>query len=136
MTESYQDNMTLDEIAEYDREMADDAVKNSHKYTFFDKRHALLFLGACIRGTLEYLGIKNPEKLNDKMLERLQETKQIRVERRKHHKGFDAWRNGFYLYQRDVLVAFISEVMEEKGSPLLIRPTRDKYYVFTNARSQ
>ena len=126
--------MTLDEAAENDHEMFRDAVKNTDKYTFMNANHAVKFVAQCIGETLEHLGIKGAYNISDKMLDRLQKTKQIKVERRGHYDGDDVWRNGLYIYQKDILVSFISDIMAPKKSVFLVNMQSDLFYVITNVR--
>jgi hypothetical protein len=131
---TYQDNMTLDEIAEVDLEMAKDAIRNAKRYTFYYRDHANNFVDHCLASTIERLGLKNAHKMDDKMLDMLEKTNGIKTEHRDHYKGYEKWRNGFYIFQRDVLVAFVSDVQWERSSYLMANPNPDKFFVVTNAK--
>ncbi len=128
--------MTLDEVAENDLEMLKDAIKNAKRYMFTNPEAAVKFVGRCIVSTLDYLGIPGAYNISGKMLDRIQKTKKIKIERRSDYQGDDVWRNGFYIYQRDLLVAFISEVLANRKSVLWTPRVQgaDQFYVVTNAR--
>lgn len=130
----YQKDMTLDEIAANDLEMTKDAIKNANRYRFGNMVHAANFSAQCLKSTLEYLGIKNPMDMTGKALDRMQKKQRIKIERRNNYKGKDKWRCGWYVYKKDVLVAFISEVLKTKRHPLLINPINQEWHVITNAR--
>ena len=116
---TYADKLTLDELASNDLEMAKDAVKNANRYHFGqDQRKALIFIRTCLDSTLRKLGIKvSPPSTKAqqaqyaKTLDRHMAEKQIRIEHRNRYRGADAWRCGLYIYQRDELVAFVSDVL-------------------------
>ena len=139
---SYQDNMTLDEIAANDLEMAKDAIKNAKKFTFYNPRAAIRFTGECVKATLIRMGLPNFEKIPQKLLKKIQKEKKIKVEHRARYQGENFWRNGIYIYKDDILVAFISEVLVPNQKPRLIslpgRPTlgQQEYHVITNARTE
>ena len=140
MPETYQDNMTLDEIASYDLEMTKDAIKNANKISFHDNRSAQLFVMACIKATLRSLGLPDFEKTPVEDLDRLQAERNIKIEHRKRYRGEDEWRSGIYIYKDDVLVSFISEVQAPKiKSPIILLPGsaskgNDKWAVITNVK--
>jgi len=138
---SYQDSMTLGEIGKNDLAMAEDAVDSAKQYKFGNNlAKAMRFMAACVDASLHYCGVHVPliadsvaERAN--ALDRQMNTKGVKVERRKHHKGGEGWRNGIYIYKDDVVVAFISE-------PVAVRPTthlvigvgKPEYAVVTNAK--
>ena len=126
-------NMTLDEVAANDMEMAKDAIKNSKKYAFHTPEKAVRFVGACIGGTLVYLGIPLADKMKPKMLDRIQKQKKIVIEKRDGYQDDDVWRNGLYIYQKDILVAFISTIFKPKKVGFLIAP-ENQWFVITNAK--
>ena len=151
MTDTYQKNMTLEEIQANDLEMTRDAIKNAKKYSFgHDMKKAVNFVRMCLGKTLVSLGIPHPQpppnvnsyeakvrhaaKLDKEMRE-----KQIRIENRNKYKGNDAWRNGVYVYQRDELVCFISDVLTVRRTefdPISQKIGNEQigYIVVTNAR--
>lgn len=136
---SYQDNMTLDEIASYDEDMVRDAIKNANKYRFTDARKALIFVGECIKNTLEFLGVKNALEMlqkNPAFLDRIQKVGNIRIERRDKYRGENLWRNGIYVYKDDVLATFIGEILKEVPHPLMRYKSDHQFgfVVVTNAR--
>lgn len=130
----YRDNLTLDEIADNDLEMTKDAVKNAKRYTFWNPQEAIRFMGRAIGDTLVYLGIENSLKMTPQMLDRIEKTYKIKIERRNRYKDPETWRNGIYIYKDGVIVAFISEVFTPKISPLAISQRPDRWYVITNAK--
>jgi len=129
---TYQDNMHLEDIETNDLEMTRDAVKNAKRYCFPTSGHAMSFVGACVKATLEKLGVKNFLKMNDKMLKMIQKERNIKVEHRTQYHNNDIWRCGLYIYKDDVLVVFISEVLVPVRHPLLIKQ-KETYDVITNA---
>lgn len=144
---TFADKMTLDEIAENDVEMTRDAIKNANRYHFGkDQRKAMLFVRHCIDATLRHLGIKiNPPATfaarNEyaKAIDRAMEEKQIRIESRNNYRGSEAWRCGVYIYQRDELVAFVSDILTERRTELdsislKIGKESVGYMVVSNAR--
>ena len=119
---TFADKLTLDEIAANDLEMTRDAIKSANKYRFGrDIEKAVTFVRLAVDATLKRLGIivnipSSPEmkvayavELDKQMRER-----QIRIEHRNNYKGADIWRCGIYIYQRDELVAFVSDVLTER----------------------
>ena len=127
--------MTLDEAAANDAEMFKAQIKNAKKYTFTDPKVAIKFVGACIGGTLDYLGIGGSYNIPPKMLDRIQESKGIIIEHRTNHSGDDIWKNGIYIFQKDILATFISDVFAPKSaSSLMPTPIMNQWVVFTNAR--
>ncbi len=149
---TYTDKLTLDEIAENDMQMLRDAIKNASKYTFgMDMKKAILFVRDCIDRTLKSLGITSPQpppncnskaararlaaKIDKEMADR-----QVKIEYRNKYTGADQWRCGVYIYQRDELVAFISDVFTTRRTefdPVNMKITGEKvgYMVVTNART-
>src|SRR4030067_2553349 len=133
---TYQDHMTLGEIAEYDMEMTKDAIKNAKEYRFDSPKKAIMFLGESVKNTMAFLGVPPPYNINShahNVFDDLQTKKNIRIERRKRYEGAHLWRNGLYIYQDDVLVAFIGEPLVG-GAPPLMPFTRPGFVVVTNAR--
>ena len=148
---TYADNLTLDELQSNDIEMLRDAIKNAKKYSFgHDAKKAANFVRHCLARTLVGLGMSHPApppnvnsllakirhaaKLDKEMRE-----KQIRIENRNKYKGNDAWRCGIYIYQRDELVCFISDVLtmrQTEFDPISqkIGNERIGFIVITNAR--
>ena len=64
MTDTYQKNMTLEEIAANDLEMTKDAIKNANKYHFGnDTKKAVNFVRECLGKTLVRLGVSHPAPL-------------------------------------------------------------------------
>lgn len=123
MSDTYQKNMTLEEIAANDLEMVKEAIKNAKKYSFGkDAKKATAFVRHCLGRTLVSLGMSHPApppNVNSQMakirhaakLDKEMREKQIRIENRNKYRGNDAWRCGIYIYQRDELVCFISDVL-------------------------
>ena len=149
--DTYQKSMTLDEIAENDVAMTEDAIKNANRYRFgLDQKKAVLFIRICLDKTLKHLGMTSPQpppncfspaararfaaKLDKEMRD-----KQILIEHRNNYKGSDVWRCGLYIYKRDELVAFISDVLTERrteADPISMKILREDtgFMVITNAR--
>lgn len=123
MSDTYQKNMTLDEIAANDLEMVKDAIKNAKKYSFgHDAKKAANFVRHCLARTLVGLGMSHPApppNVNSQLakirhaakLDKEMREKQVKVEHRNKYRGNDMWRCGLYVYLRDELVAFISDVL-------------------------
>ena len=134
MSEDYRDKMTLDEMAENDRAMADDAIKNCKRYKWYRPEPAFKFVSHCVQSTLDRLGVKIVPGMNPRMVDHLLETKKVQVEKRSHYEGSDVWRNGFYIMQNGELAVFISNVMKYQRSPLAIKGDPDNWSVITNAK--
>jgi len=144
---TYQDNMTLDEIAENDLEMSMDAIKDANKYGFGNNREkAFLFVRHCMDNTLRRLGIfmrvpktEEARKEYAKKLDRVMTEKKIRIENRNRYTGADIWRCGIYIYRNDELVAFISDILTENRTevdPVTMKLMKQDIgcFVITNAR--
>lgn len=128
-------NMTLDEVAANDAEMVRDIIKQSKRYAFYTQDKAAAFLMNCIGAALQYLGVPVTEGINPKFLDRIQETKQIRIETRERYEGAEEWKNGLYIYQKDILVAFISAIMAPvKSKFVLTQKHRNHWAVVTNVK--
>ena len=150
MTDTYQKNMTLEEIQANDLEMTRDAIKNAKKYGFGpDAKKAANFVRHCLARTLVGLGMTHPApppNVNSQLakirhaakLDKEMREKQIRIENRNKYKGNDAWRCGLYVYQRDELVTFISDVLTQRSTefdPIAQKIGREEigFIVITNA---
>jgi len=148
---TYVDKLTLDEIAANDLEMVKEAIKNAKKYSFgHDPKKATAFVRHCLARTLVSLGMSHPApppNVNSQLakirhaakLDKEMREKQIRIENRNKYKGNDAWRNGVYVYQRDELVCFISDVLTVRRTefdPISQKIGNEQigYIVVTNAR--
>ena len=129
-------NMTLDEAAENDAEMVADAIRNADRYFFKNSQKAQMFVAYCLSRTLESLGFESPERIHSqkKQFDRWLKKKGVKIEPRTHYEGEDDWRNGLYVYHRDILVAFISKVMPFKRYPYLVNGSVDEWIVVTNAK--
>jgi hypothetical protein len=145
--DTYQKNLSLDEIASNDLEMVKDAIKNANKYGFGkDKMKALGFVKDCVDKTLKRLGITvNPPATKEakaryaRWLDNEMAMRQIRIEHRNRYRGASAWRCGIYIYQRDELVAFISDILTQRRTeldPISMKAGKETtgYIVITNAR--
>jgi hypothetical protein len=146
---TYADKMTLDEVAANDLEMVKDAIKNASKYRFGkDIRRAVTFVKLAVDATLKRLGIiVNPPTSPSMrltyaaMLDKQMREKQVRIEHRTNYKGDDTWRCGLYIYQRDELVVFVSDVLTERRTEVsreTMRVGRDEtgFMVITNAQME
>lgn len=144
---TFADKITLAEVAENDLNMVKDAIKNANRYHFgHDMRKAIIFVRVCVDATMKRLGIViNPPKSADAQklyadaLDKEMADKQVRIETRNKYQGSDIWRNGIYIYQRDELVAFISDVLTTRRTemePGTLKITKESigYMVVTNAR--
>lgn len=147
---TYTEKLTLAEIAENDLEMVRDAIKNSIRYNFGkDMKKAVMFVRHCMDVTFRRLGMTSPQpptncispasrarfaaKLDAEMKE-----KEIRIEQRNKYTGSDLWRCGIYIFQKDVLVCFISDVLTKRtteANPMTFGIGREEigYMVITNA---
>ncbi len=146
---TYADKLTLDESASNDIEMVKDAIKNAKKYSFGnDKRKAQIFVKTCLDITLKRLGIKvEPPTSREaqikyaQWLDKAMADRQVRIEHRSKYRGNDMWRRGIYVYQRDELVAFISDILTHRRTefdPLTMKVGRESVglVVITNARTE
>lgn len=115
-------DLTLDEAAKVDLDQTYEVIAGAKRYAFADARKAISFVGACVKTVLHSLGIEDPAILNpaDPIVERMQRERGVHVERRKHYDSSgDVWRNGFYIYKDDELIAFIGEPLQSVPHPLL-----------------
>jgi hypothetical protein len=148
---TFADKLTLDEIAENDLNMVKDAIKNANKYHFgHDMKKAVAFIRECLGKTLVRLGVshpappgntRSPEALarHAAKIDREMNERQIRIEHRNQYKGNDMWRCGLYVYQRDELVTFISDVLTQRRTevdPISMKIGKETqgFLVITNAR--
>jgi len=127
-------NMTLEEVGLHDSEMFNAVIKNAKRYTFVDPNTAIKFVSGCIGATLDYLGIGRATQLPVKVLDEIQRQKGIVIEHRKHFTGEDVWKNGIYIYKKDIMVSFISDIFAPTQNPILVNPVMEQWIVFTNAR--
>ena len=139
---TYQDNMTLDEIHDYDNEMVEDAIKGAKNYNFKNLASCIKFMGICVDVTLRHLGAilrgSNKDNNTDKQLralkiDRLFKKHEIYIERRKHYTKGERWRNGLYIYKKDVLVSYTSEPIEMTPNKFAIDQSKS-YSIITNAK--
>ena len=148
---TYADNLTIDEIASNDLEMVKDAIKNAKKYSFGkDMKKAANFVRHCLARTLVSLGLPHPapppnvnsyeaKVRHAAKLDKAMREKQVKVEHRNKYRGNDMWRCGLYIYQRDELVTFISDVLTQRSTefdPIAQKIGREEigFIVITNAQ--
>jgi hypothetical protein len=138
---SYQDKITIGEIADNDVEMFDHIViRNTRKVTFNNEKQALAFMFRCLKAAIKHCGVKDADKMSSIELETAEKWHGIKVEHRDYYRADDDWRNGFYIYKKDELVAFTSDV--NGGSRLIYRGLGkmpgmgipDLYWVVTNVK--
>ena len=128
-------NMTLDEVAANDAEMVADIIKHSKRYAFHTQDKAAAFVMACIGAALQYLGVPVSHGMDERFLDRIQETKQIRIETRERYEGAEDWKNGLYIYKKDILVAFISAIIAPVKTKFVLTRNRSSYWaVVTNVK--
>lgn len=135
---TYLDNMTLDDIAKNDDDMARDAIKNASRYTFQNFAAANDFTNNAFVECIQHLGVpggileKGPSSGHF-----YSKDKRTRIEHRVHYQGDDLWRNGVYLYRDDVLAYFIGKPQLHVGSilrsPIVTNPINLEHWVVTNA---
>ena len=116
------DNRTLDEIGQDDIGMLRDLLKDAKEYWFNDEIKCRNFIGKCVFGTLEKCGIRIDEKTHEKIVDRLLEIHNVRVENRTYDAP-DEWRSGQYIYKKDQLVAFVSLPCLKKKSVISVYPS-------------
>lgn len=124
---TYQDDLTLDEIKANDLEMHEHAIKDAKYYNFSTLQGCVRFMGEATKKVMDSCGVKvlpplngksrAAQKLRSNALERAMKHNGVVVERRKHYKGEDTWKNGLYITKHDTLVAYISEPMTVKDNP-------------------
>jgi len=147
---TYADNLTIDEIASNDLEMTKEAIKKAKKYNFGkDMKKAVNFVRDCLGRTLVSLGMTHPQpppNVNSyearirhaAKIDKAMREKQVKVEHRNKYRGNDMWRCGLYVYQRDELVTFISDVLTQRSTefdPIAQKIGREEigFIVITNA---
>ena len=125
------DNRTLDEVKDDDIGMLGDILKASKDHRFISEEKAIQFQSACLYGTLERLGLKMNANMDPMMVDRILETKGIKVEKRRYDDEIDKDRTGFYIYRLkengDEMVAFISD-------PMLVRDPVIYFVIKTNVK--
>ena len=84
------------------------------------KLKAQRFTAHCIDRTLQRLGVKVTSQTEEKIAGKILTNKKVKIESRDYYTGDDRWKNGVYIYHRDVLVAFISEPIHERPSVLAL----------------
>lgn len=135
--EDYRDDMTLSEIAENDTYMVEETIRNADRFFFYSLVSAQRFVGACMKNTMDYIGVKIRPNMHEKMVDRLLKSHKVQVEHRNKYQDEDAWRNGIYIYKNGELVAFISTVLERDPYGKInvnIPHEHARYVVITNAR--
>lgn len=135
MSESITDKRTLGEIADDDKGMFDDVIKNAKKYNFGqDVAKAKAFIGACLDKSLKRCGLTASPHMKPKMVDMLMKRCKIKIESRSKYKDpKDAWKNGIYVYKGDQLAAFISQIFVYR--PHYLKIDQQRYIaVITNVK--
>ena len=129
------DNRTLADIWSDDAAMTDDAIKNAKKYNFGnDHKKAQAFIGDCLDKTLKRCGLTISPHMKPKMASMLMKRHRVKIESRNKFKTQeDAWKNGIYVFKKNELVAFISQMFVYK--PGRFKIDQNRYIaVITNAK--
>ena len=111
------DDRTLDQIKADDITQLEDLIKKAKDYWFSDIRRAMQFQGEMLFKKLDSLNVHVKEGMHPKMVEQQQNAQGVQVENRRNT---EEWRKGIYVYQHDVLVAWISQIEALKKSFLNI----------------
>ena len=135
--QDYRDDMTLSEIADNDAYMVEAKIKNASSYFFVTLPQALKFIHACMKRTMDHLGVKIRPDSEPRFIDKVLKNKKVQVEHRNKYKDIDGWRNGIYVYKDGELIAFISTVLKrakEGKVDMLIPKQHMEFIVITNAR--
>ncbi|MHC4417212.1 MAG: hypothetical protein ACYSU6_01355 [Planctomycetota bacterium] len=135
--QDYRDDMTLSEMAENDAYMVEERIKGASSYFFISMSQALKFVHACMKKTLDRLGVKVRPDSEPRFVDRMLKNRKVQVEHRNKYKGVDGWRNGIYIYKDGELIAFISTVLKrhkEGKVDMLIPREHMEFIVITNAK--
>jgi hypothetical protein len=125
----YRDDLTLDDLAANDLEMAKYAVKNAKRYGFNTPIAAQKFVGYCVDMTLRRCGVTVIQGMPAPVLQKNMDEEHVSIESRTRdvgggpgsfYRGDDAWRNGLYIFKAGELVAFVSVPMIENKHPLAV----------------
>ena len=161
------DEKTLDEVREHDVDNLAHIYKDCLWYSFAGTTETQKFVNACISKAIEKCGIQLKRKLGIKKGELVEITKNINLEWRvKYRDGQhdchncsgagltgkgtcpkckgsgkveeeNSWRNGIYVYYKNEIMAFISEVRRFHLNGVIVQPglpREGSYMVCTNMR--
>jgi len=105
---SYQDKLTLDEIAKNDDDMVRDAIRIAYRYRFQCRDAANRFTVNCFNACMVNLAVTKIKK-DKKSGHFFSHKQQVRCEERTRYQGVDLWRNGIYIYKTDELAYFVGK---------------------------
>jgi len=114
------DDRTLDQIKEDDITQLGDLIKKAKEYWFSDIRKAMQFQGEMLFKKLASLKVHVTEGMDWRMVDQQRKAQGVDIENRRYQEEHDLWRNGIYVYQHGVLVAWISQVDAIKKSVINI----------------
>lgn len=112
------DNRTLDEVKSNDIDMLEQLIKKAKDYYFYNMKEAIAFTHKALFSTLAKHGVIVNERMHGKMVDRLLNNNNVRVESRNYDKQEDEWRSGIYVYKTDTgeMLAFISGITQKKSN--------------------
>lgn len=125
------DNRTIDEVKADDIDQLEQVFKVSQRFEFFNKKQAYKFQGVCVQAALKNLGVEISRNINPKFVDKQLSDKGVKCEQRRYHGEDDVWRTGLYIYMKDELAFFISNVKKNNPSPFSINRVQ-KWGVMTN----
>ena len=114
------DDRTLDQIKADDITQLEDLIKKAKDYWFSDIRRAMQFQGEMLFKKLASLKVHVKEGIDPKFVDQQKKAHGVDIENRRYQDEQDLWRNGIYVYQHGVLVAWISQVEAMKKSVINI----------------
>ena len=114
------DDRTLDQIRADDITQLEDLIKKAKDYWFSDIRRAMQFQGEMLFKKLASLKVYVKEGIDPKFVDQQKKAQGVDIENRRYQDEQDLWRNGIYVYQHGVLVAWISQVEAIKKSVINI----------------
>jgi len=114
------DDRTLDQIKADDITQLEDLIKKAKDYWFSDIRRAMQFQGEMLFQKLASLKVHIKEGMHEEFADAQLKAQQVEINNRRYQDEHDLWRNGIYVYQHGVLVAWISQVEAIKKSVINI----------------
>lgn len=114
------DDRTLDQIKADDITQLEDLIKKAKDYWFSDMRRAMQFQGEMLFQKLASLKVHIKEGMHEEFADAQLKAQHVEINNRRYQDEQDLWRNGIYVYQHGVLVAWISQIEAIKKSVINI----------------